>query len=91
MWVVHIPSIEHRVGISHSTLSSLLLLLAVGAIAGMQLSGPLADRFGSRKMVLLAGTALSAAVLGRGLPPTRGNWAPHWWPSVLPTALWTSR
>ena len=66
MWVVHIPSIEHRVGISHSTLGSLLLLLAVGAIAGMQLSGPLADRFGSRKMVLLAGTALSAAVLGPG-------------------------
>ena len=28
MWVVHIPSIEHRVGISHSTLGSLLLLLA---------------------------------------------------------------
>lgn len=66
MWVVHIPSIEHRVGISHSTLGSLLLLLAVGAIAGMQLSGPLADRYGSRRMVILAGTGLSAAVLGPG-------------------------
>lgn len=66
MWVVHIPSIEHRVGISHSTLGSLLLLLAVGAIAGMQLSGPLADRYGSRRMVILAGLGLCAAVLGPG-------------------------
>ncbi|WP_308198249.1 MFS transporter [Rhodococcus sp. ARC_M6] len=66
MWVVHIPSIEHRVGISHSTLGSLLLLLAVGAIAGMQLSGPLADRYGSRRMVILAGVGLCAAVLGPG-------------------------
>ena len=66
MWVVHIPSIEHRVGISHSTLGSLLLLLAVGAIAGMQLSGPLADRYGSRRMVILAGSGLAFATLGPG-------------------------
>ncbi|WP_424809576.1 MFS transporter [Rhodococcus sp. 27YEA15] len=70
MWVVHIPSIEHRVGISHSTLGSLLLFLAVGAIAGMQLSGPLADRYGSRRMVVLAGSGLAAATLGPGFAVT---------------------
>lgn len=66
MWVVHIPSIEQRVEISHSVLGSLLLLLALGAIAGMQLSGPLADRYGSRRLVVLAGVGLSAAMLGPG-------------------------
>nr|WP_305094556.1 MFS transporter [Prescottella sp. R16] len=67
MWVVHIPAIEERTGIAHSTLGSLLLLLAAGAIAGMQVSGPLADRFGSRRMVALSGTLLSVSVIGPGL------------------------
>nr|WP_254622882.1 MFS transporter [Rhodococcus sp. W8901] len=67
MWVVHIPAIEARTDISHSTLGSLLLLLAAGAIAGMQLSGPLSDRFGSRRLVALSGTLLSVAVIGPGL------------------------
>ncbi len=67
MWVVHIPAIKTRTDISHSTLGSLLLLLAVGAIAGMQLSGPLADRFGSRLLVALSGTLLSVATIGPGL------------------------
>ncbi|WFR71676.1 MFS transporter [Prescottella defluvii] len=70
MWVVHIPAIEDRTDIAHSTLGSLLLLLAVGAIAGMQLSGPLADRFGSRLLVALSGTLLSVATLGPGLAST---------------------
>lgn len=67
MWVVHIPAIEHRTGIRHSTLGTLLLLLAAGAIAGMQLTGPLADRFGSRRLTILAGGLLAAATAGPGL------------------------
>ncbi|WP_407984085.1 MFS transporter [Prescottella defluvii] len=70
MWVVHIPAIKTRTDIAHSTLGSLLLLLAVGAIAGMQLSGPLADRFGSRVMVAFGGTLLAAATIGPGLAST---------------------
>ncbi|MFC9516405.1 MFS transporter [Nocardiaceae bacterium NPDC056970] len=70
MWVVHIPAIEDRTNIAHSTLGSLLLLLAVGAIAGMQLAGPLADRYGSRLLVALSGTLLSVAVIGPGLAST---------------------
>lgn len=66
MWVVHIPSVEQRVGISHTTLGSLLLLLALGAIAGMYVSGPLADRFGSRRLVVVAGICLAAATSGPG-------------------------
>ncbi|MET3641937.1 MFS transporter [Prescottella equi] len=70
MWVVHIPAIEDRTNIAHSTLGSLLLLLALGAIAGMQLAGPLADRYGSRLLVALSGTLLSIAVIGPGLAST---------------------
>ncbi|PTR22953.1 fucose permease [Rhodococcus sp. OK519] len=70
MWVVQIPAIKTRTDIAHSTLGSLLLLLAVGAIAGMQLSGPLSDRFGSRVMVALSGTLLSVAAIGPGLAST---------------------
>ncbi|MDO2379114.1 MFS transporter, partial [Rhodococcus electrodiphilus] len=67
MWVVHIPAIEQRVGIDHATLGSLLLVLAAGAIAGMQATGPLADRFGSDRTTVTAAVLLAAATVGPGL------------------------
>ncbi len=70
MWVVHIPAIEDRTNIAHSTLGSLLLLLALGAIAGMQLAGAARRRYGSRLLVALSGTLLSIAVIGPGLAST---------------------
>ncbi|MFG2205848.1 MFS transporter [Streptomyces sp. NPDC048638] len=62
MWVVHIPVVEHRAGISHAVLGWLLLLLGAGAVAGMGIAGPLADRFGARTVVP-AGAALCSATL----------------------------
>ncbi|MFD4369657.1 MFS transporter [Rhodococcus sp. NPDC058521] len=67
LWVVHIPAIESKIGISHSTLGTLLLLLACGAIGGMQVSGPLTDRFGSRTLVFAAAVLLSVAAVGPGV------------------------
>ncbi|WP_067679199.1 MFS transporter [Nocardia miyunensis] len=64
MWVVHIPVITQRTEVSKSTLGLLILLVALGGIAGMQAAGPLADRFGSRTLVAVAGTWISLAVLG---------------------------
>ncbi|MFF5979720.1 MFS transporter [Streptomyces olindensis] len=61
-WVVHIPAIEERVGISHATLGGMLVLLGLGAFTGMQVAGPLADRLGAR-VVLPAGGVLSGATL----------------------------
>ncbi|MFC3502733.1 MFS transporter [Micromonospora krabiensis] len=66
-WVVHIPTIEHRAGITHATLGWLLLLLGAGAFAGMQLAGPLTDRLGARRVVPLSALLLSAAVVLPGL------------------------
>lgn len=66
-WVVHIPSISTRTGISHATLGWLLLVLAGGALVGMQIAGPLADRWGSRRMIGGAGLLLSASAVAPGL------------------------
>ncbi|MGJ5749090.1 MFS transporter [Streptomyces puniciscabiei] len=67
-WVVHIPAIEERVGISHSTLGGLLVLLGVGAFIGMQAAGRLTDRLGARIVVPATGVLCSAALALPGLP-----------------------
>ncbi|NWF26931.1 MFS transporter [Streptomyces sp. PKU-EA00015] len=67
MWVVHIPAVEHRAGISHAVLGWLLLLLGLGAFAGMQAAGPLTDRAGARTVVPLGAALCSAAVVLPGL------------------------
>ncbi|MEU3188355.1 MFS transporter [Streptomyces sp. NPDC006923] len=67
MWIVHIPAVEQRAGISHAVLGWLLLLLGAGAFAGMQVVGPLADRYGARKVVPASAVLCSAAVVLPGL------------------------
>ncbi|MCT9089718.1 MFS transporter [Streptomyces sp. ASQP_92] len=66
-WVVHIPAVEERVGISHATLGGLLVLLGAGAFAGMQAAGPLTDRLGARVVMPVAGVLCGAALVLPGL------------------------
>jgi MFS family permease len=73
MWVVQIPAIEQRVGISNATLGSLLVLLGLGAFIGMQVAGRLADRIGTRVVVPAAGVLCGAALVLPGL--ARDPWA----------------
>ncbi|MFD5930938.1 MULTISPECIES: MFS transporter [unclassified Streptomyces] len=70
MWIVHIPAVEHRTGISHAVLGSLLLLLGAGAFLGMQVAGPLTDRIGSRRTVPVGAALCSAALV---LPAVAGD------------------
>ncbi|GAA3523858.1 MFS transporter [Amycolatopsis ultiminotia] len=72
MWVVHIPVVEHATRISHSTLGALLLVLGGAAFAGMQICGPLTDRFGNHRIVPAAGVLLGVAITLPGL-------AVNWW------------
>ena len=67
-WVVNIPAIEERVGISHATLGGLLVLLGLGAFIGMQVAGRLTDRIGARIVVPATAVLCSAALVLPGLP-----------------------
>ena len=67
-WVVNIPAVEERVGITHATLGGLLVLLGLGAFVGMQVAGPLTDRLGARVVVPATGVLCSAALVLPGLP-----------------------
>ncbi|MFE3228248.1 MFS transporter [Nocardia sp. NPDC059228] len=64
VWIVHIPAVTGRTGVSPTTLGMLILLMAACAILGMQAAGPLADRLGSRTLTATAATVLSLALLG---------------------------
>ncbi|MGA5273983.1 MFS transporter [Streptomyces cellulosae] len=72
-WVVHIPAAEERVGISHATLGGLLVLLGLGAFAGMQVAGPLADRLGARVVVPATAVLCGATLVLPGL--ARDPWS----------------
>lgn len=63
MWIVHIPAVEQRAGITHATLGWLLLLLGAGAFLGMRVCGPLTDRLGARRVVPAGAALCSAAVV----------------------------
>ena len=69
MWLVQIPAVERRVGISHATLGSLLVLLGLGAFLGMQVAGRLADRLGARLVVPASGVLCGAALALPGFAP----------------------
>ncbi|UXY23914.1 MFS transporter [Streptomyces cynarae] len=68
-WVVHIPAIETRVGISHASLGGLLVLLGLGAFGGMQAAGRLTDRLGTRTVVPASGALCAASLVLPGLAP----------------------
>src|ERR1700678_3768981 len=73
MWLVQIPAIEKRVGISRATLGSLLVLLGLGAFIGMRVAVRLVDRLGTRLVVPAAGVLCGASLVLPGL--ARGPWA----------------
>ncbi|MCX5406559.1 MFS transporter [Streptomyces sp. NBC_00335] len=66
-WVVHIPAIEERVGISHAALGGLLVLLGLGAFLGMRVAGGLTDRLGARVVIPAAGVLCGATLVLPGL------------------------
>jgi MFS family permease len=63
LWLVQIPAVERRVGISNATLGSLLVLLGLGAFIGMQVAGRLADRLGPQVVLRAAGVLCAASLV----------------------------
>lgn len=67
LWVVNIPTVQARTGASNSTLGLLLLTLGAGSVVGMQVSGWLSDRVGSRRAAALGAATIAVAVNGPAL------------------------
>ena len=71
-WAAHIPLVEERLGISHSTLGLALFAMALGALLAMPLTGPAVARFGSALVTRVATMALFVlASCCRSLRPGR--------------------
>ncbi len=64
-WLVSIPAVQQRTGVSHATLGLLLLVLGAGGVIGMQIAGYAIARWGSK---IVTGAALALYVLAVNLP-----------------------
>lgn len=62
VWLVNIPAIQVRTGIDHAILGGLILLLGLGSFVGMQVTGFLIDRVGSRRASIGGAVLMIAAV-----------------------------
>ena len=64
-WLVSIPAVSERTGVSHATLGLLLLVLGLGGVVGMQIVGYVIQRVGSK---IVVAAALTLYVIGVNLP-----------------------
>lgn len=64
-WLVSIPAVSERTGVSHATLGLLLLVLGLGGVIGMQIVGYVIQRVGSK---IVVAAALTLYVIGVNLP-----------------------
>ena len=71
IWVVHIPEIRDRVGLSFHDLGFLLLLFGLSAFVAMTYCGRIIDRVGSRRILVLAAAAVSLTVIGPSFAQSR--------------------
>jgi MFS family permease len=69
-WAVHIPFVENKLEISHSTIGTLLLVFGAGALTAIQLIGNLVDRVGSRTATFSAAVFMSLMLFLPGLAST---------------------
>lgn len=67
LWVVNIPAVQSTLGISHATLGTLLIFLGLGSFIGMQITGWLADRVGSRTATIMMALGMAVGVNLPGL------------------------
>lgn len=67
VWVVSIPAVEAATGISHAVLGTLLLLLGLGSVVGMLVTGRIIDRIGSRRAAMGAAVLLAVGTVSPAL------------------------
>ena len=69
-WACRIPNIQDMLHLNNATLGTVLLLLPIGSMTGLPISGYLVTKFGSRRMLLIAAFALPAPMIGIGFSAT---------------------
>lgn len=62
-WAVHLPALQTATKMSTSMLGTVLLILGSGAVAGMQLTGRIADRYGPRWVAIVTVAAMAVALI----------------------------
>jgi MFS family permease len=62
-WLSRTPAVRDRLDLSAAGLGLLLVCMSVGAVGGLPLSGPLVQRFGPRRTVLIGGLLVSAGLV----------------------------
>jgi MFS family permease len=69
-WAGRIPAMAHRLHISHSALSMVLLCGGLGAVLSYPLSSRMMGSLGARKTLLFSGLALLAVLVAIGAAPS---------------------
>jgi MFS family permease len=69
-WTARIPAVKAQLELTDGRLSIALVGLALGAVTGMQLSGRLVDRYGSRRIMLPAALVDGCFLLPVALAPS---------------------
>ena len=66
-WLSRTPAVRDRLDLSSAGLGLLLVCLSVGAVSGLPLSGPVVQRLGPRRTVLLGGMLAAVGLLAMAL------------------------
>ena len=62
-WLSRTPAVRDQLDLTSAGLGLLLVCMSVGAVCGLPLSGPLVQRFGPRRTVLIGGMLVSAGLV----------------------------
>jgi MFS family permease len=62
-WAVHLPGLKQSVGMTNGMVGTVLLVLGIGSLVGMQVCGAIIDRVPGETIAVVASAALSAAIL----------------------------
>ena len=62
-WAVHLPTLKQAVGMSNAMTGTVMLVLGVGSLVGMQISGAVVDRVGSERVAVLGGAVLAVSIM----------------------------
>jgi len=69
-WVVNIPRIRDHLGLNPATVGTALLGIAIGSLLAMPRTGHLTQHYGTRRVTVVMGVALAAALILPFVAPT---------------------